>query len=114
MKIMNNQESFEREKKFHQILKMALKDCPELKASTIKKIIAEINPGFMDGLFAPRPYVKNLRYVGCRNEEQPCPNDDDFFEVGKTYQSIDFTGATYRIAGYGEKRIGASYFDEID
>lgn len=111
---MNNQESFEHEKKFHEILGMALKDCPELKASTLKKIIAEIDPDFVEGLFEPRPYVKNLRYVGCRNEEQSCTGDGDFFKIGKIYQSIDFTGATYKIAGYGEKRIGAAHFEEID
>ena len=34
--------------------------------------------------------------------------------VGEIYISIDFTGATYSIEGYGDSRIGSGYFDIVE
>ena len=39
---------------------------------------------------------------------------DNFFEVGKVYKSIDFTGATYTIEGAGNRRIGAALFEAVE
>jgi hypothetical protein len=112
---MAHTKGFEREKKFHLLLRLALSDSPAFKVATLKKIIAEINPEFMDGLFEPKHCVRKLQYLGCVCGEQPCPHEkDNFFEVGKVYQSIDFTGATYTIEGAGDRRIGSAYFEVIE
>jgi hypothetical protein len=112
---MKHTKGFEREDKFHVLLRIALSDCPTFKAATLKRIIAAINPEFMDGLFEPRPCIKKLKYRGCVCGEQPCPHEkDNFFEVGKVYQSVDFTGATYTIEGAGDRRIGSAYFELVE
>ena len=112
---MTHTKGFEREEKFHVLLRLALADSPTFKAATLKKIIAEIKPEFLDGLFEPRPCIKKLKYRGCVCGEQTCPHEkDNFFEVGKVYQSLDFTGATYSIEGAGSQRIGAAYFEVIE
>ena len=113
--IMKHTKGFEREEKFHILLRIALSDCPTFKAATLKKIITEIKPEFMDGLFEPRPCVRKLKYLGCVCDEKPCPHEkDSFLEVGKIYQSLDFTGATYTIEGASNRRIGSAYFEAIE
>ena len=112
----DHSEGFEKERLFHELLGMTLKKCPNFKASILREIIGAINPEFAKGLFDPRPCVRKLRYIGHARFEAP-PEDDthEFFEVGKIYESIDFNGATYTIAGYenGESRIGYVYFEWI-
>ena len=100
----------------HIILGQALRDCPVLKARTVKRIIAHVAPEFLEGLFESRPCVRKLKYIGCGCEESVCSHGAGFFKIGKIYESIDFTGATYTIEGYGSgtKRIGFSYFESID
>lgn len=106
--------NFEREEKFNELLQTARKNCPAFKAATLKKIIAGVNPAFLNGLFGPRPCTSKLEYTGGSCDKQPCADDaDDFFEVGKIYQAVDFTGATYAIKGAGGRRIGTAHFEEI-
>lgn len=112
-------EGFEKEKKFNEVLWEAVGECPSLKAKTVRKIIAQINPEFMEGLFSRRPCVRKLRYIGpCGNESDTCPNEveskDEFFKKGEIYESIDFTGGTYSIVGYGDRRIGYAHFEWVD
>ena len=108
MSLADHYEGFEKERKFHMILDQALGDCPTLKDRTVARIIAHIDPSFTAGLFEIRPTVRRLKYIGRGCAEVPCPHCDDFFEMGKLYESIDFNGATYTIKGYknGKKRIG--------
>jgi len=109
-------EGFEKEDKFHLILAQALADCPVLKARTVKRIIAHIDPSFTNDLFSVRPCIRKLKYIGCGCAESPCPHDiDNFFKEGEIYTSIDFNGGSYSIVGYGEgnKRIGCNYFELI-
>ena len=103
---------FEREEKFHELFAMARQDCPTLKGRTFKKILTELKPKFMNGLFEVRPCVRELRYRD-RSEEGIYPEEGGFFKVGEIYTSIDFTGATYSIEGYGDSRIGSGYFDIV-
>lgn len=108
-------EGFEKEGKFHFILAQAISDCPMLKARTVKKIIANIDPSFTEDLFVVRPCVRKLRYIGCGCVESTCPPGDSFFTEGAIYTSVDFNGGTYAIEGYedGKKRIGSAYFEWI-
>jgi hypothetical protein len=109
-------EGFEKEGKFNMILGQAICDCPVLKARTVKRIIAHIDPSFTEDLFADRPCVRKLQYIGCGCAKLPCPHgDDNFFKEGVIYKSIDFNGGTYAIGGYeeGKKRIGSAYFEWI-
>jgi len=110
----NHTEGFEKERLFHETLGKALENCPNFKAATLHEIIRAIHPEFDQGLFDVRPCVRKLRYIGYAGCEAP-PDDDthEFFEVGKIYESINFNGATYAIAGYEneETRIGYAYFE---
>ncbi len=54
-------EGFEMEGKFFLILVQAVSDCPVVKARTVKRIIAHIDPAFTEDLFAVRPCVRRLR-----------------------------------------------------
>jgi len=107
-------EGFENEERFHFILAQAMCDCPVLKARTIKRIIFHVAPDFLEGLFKTRPCRRKLRYVGCGCEEAECSHGHPYFRMGEVYESIDFNGATYRIEGYGERRIGAAYFEIVE
>lgn len=109
-------EGFEKERKFHIILGLALRDCPILKARTVKAIIGHVAPDFLEGLFEIRPCVRKLKYIGCGCEEVVCPHGHDFFKMGKIYESIDFSGGTYSIKGYedGKSRIGSAHFEWVD
>lgn len=83
------------------ILAQAMCDCPVLKARSVKRIIAHINSSFTDDLFAERPCMRKLRYIGCGCAESPCPHGtSDFFKEGEIYTSIDFNGGSYSIEGY--------------
>ena len=109
-------ESFEKEGKFNMILGQTLCDCPVLKARTVQRIIAHIDPFFTEDLFAVRPCVRKLRYVGCGCADSPCPHDiSHFFKEGEIYTSIDFNSGTYAIEACedGKTRIGAAYFEWI-
>jgi len=112
----DHQEGFEKERKLKIILHRAICDCPLLKARTVQRIIAHVAPEFAEGLFESRPCVRKLKYLGYGSEEFDCPSEDEFFQIGKLYESIEFNGATYTIKGYreGESRIGCAYFDWID
>jgi hypothetical protein len=109
----NHNEGFEKEQRFHDILSMARTECQYLKAGTVKNIIQEVCPEFLTGLSVARPCVRNLKYIGCSCDDESC-SDDEFFKIGEIYESIDYTGATYSIKGYGEKRIGSAYFEWVD
>lgn len=109
-------ESFEKEGKFNMILGQAICDCPVLKAHTVKRIIAHIDPSFTEDLFAVRPCIRKLLFIGCGCAESPCPHGTfDYFKEGEIYTSINFNGGSYAIEGYGngEKRIGCTYFERI-
>lgn len=112
---LDHYEGFERERKFHLILQQAVADCPVIKARTVKRIIAMVAPEFLEGLFEPRPCRRWLRYVGCGCEDPECLHGPSFFKVGQEYESIDFTGATYTIAGCPPEvgRVGAAYFERL-
>lgn len=110
---LDHQEGFERERRFHVILAQALRDCPTIQARTVKRIISHVAPDFLDGLFEARPCRRKLRYVGCGCEDAVCPHGDEFFRMGGEYESTDFTGATYSISGYGERRIGFHCFERL-
>lgn len=107
---------FEKERQFHIILGLALRDCPILQARTVKAIIGHVATDFLEGLFERRPCVRKLKYIGCGCEESVCPHGAGFFKIGKVYESIDFTGATYTIKGYKNDmaRIGSRHFEWID
>jgi hypothetical protein len=111
----DHQDGFEKERKFKQILYRAICDCPLLKSRTVQRIIACVAPEFAEGLFE-RPCVRKLRYIGYGSDEFDCPSEDEFFQIGKVCESIEFNGATYTIQGYrdGESRIGCAYFEWID
>jgi hypothetical protein len=112
----DHSEGFEKERLFHELLGMASEKCPNFKASILQEIIRAIHPEFDQGLFAVRPCVRKLRYIGYAAFTTPPEDDtDEFFEVGKIYESIDFNGATYTIAGYdeGQSPIGCAYFEWI-
>ncbi len=115
MNTRNQYEGFENEEKFQLVLEMAIRDCPLIMARTVKMIIAHYQPELVEKLFQIRKCQRRLRYIGCGCVEEKCPHGPDFFEHGKIYESIDFSGATYTIKGYenGEKRIGCVYFKWI-
>lgn len=109
-------EGFEKEELFHIVLRRALDDCPTIKARTIKRIIHQIAPDFMEGLFEAKPCVRKLRYVGCGDMccEFPtvdAPHDNGLV-LGQVYESELFNGATYKLkdrAGW----IGAAHFEWV-
>lgn len=112
---MKHSDGFEKEEKFFDLFVMARQDCPTLKSRTFKKILTELNPEFMEGLFERRPCVRKLRYRDHSSEERDI-EEGGFFKVGEIYTSIDFTGATYSIEGYGDgdNRIGSAHFDIVE
>ncbi|MDD3151158.1 MAG: hypothetical protein PHV68_10060 [Candidatus Gastranaerophilales bacterium] len=110
---MNHSDGFEKEEKFFELFVMARQDCPTLKTRTFKKILAELNPEFMANLFEIRPCVRKLRYRD-RSREERAIEDRGFFKVGGIYTSVNFTGATYSIEGYGDNKIGSGYFDIVE
>ena len=111
----DHQDGFEKESKFYEILYLARKENPIIMARTIRNIIWQVAPEFMKNLFEPRPCARKLKYIGCGCEEIKCPHGEDFFKLGEIYESIDFTGGTYSIKGYGEgNRIGFEYFEWIE
>ncbi len=112
----DHQDGFEKEKRFDLIFQQARRDCPILTVKTVKRIIARVAPEFVKGLFESRPCVRKLKYIGYRLEEPDCPPENEFFKIGKVYESIKFNGGTYTIKGYrgGESRIGCVYFEWID
>ncbi len=107
---------FEKEEKFHEILRQARSQCSVIMARTIKTIILHVNEEFMDGLFEIRPCVRRLRYVGCGCIECEFPNKksphNSFFKLGEVYESIDYNGGTYSFEGY-ERRIGSAHFEIV-
>jgi len=93
-----------------------MEECTGIQAKTIKKIIQHVAPDFLDGLFEIRPCVRKLKYVGCDCDTDECDTGGGYFKMGQVYESIDFTGATYTIKGYGngKARIGSCYFEWIE
>lgn len=68
------------------------------------------------------PCKRKLKYIGYDRWDEPDrselnSSEDDFFEYGKIYYSIDFNGATYSIEGYSAnndgKVIGCAFFEWI-
>lgn len=110
-------EGFEKEERFHLILRQALDDCPTIKARTVKRIIHQVAPDFMEGLFAPRPCVRRLRYVGCGDVCCEFPTEETPHEsvlvLGQVYVSELFNGATYKLKGR-EDWIGAAHFERVN
>jgi hypothetical protein len=108
-------EGFENEEKFNLVLGLAIRDCPVLMARTVEMIVAHYAPEVAEKLFEIRECRRRLRYVGCGCAEKVCPHGPDFFEHGRIYESINFTGATYMIKGYGDetRRIGCAYFEWV-
>lgn len=115
MSTRDHYEGFEEEEKFQTVLGLAIRDCPIIMARTVKNIIAHYQPEIVENLFEIRKCERRLRYIGCGCEEKECSHGPDFFEHGKIYESIDFSGATYSIKGYknGKRRIGSVYFEWI-
>ena len=109
-------EGFEKEERFHQILRRALDDCPTIKARTIKRIIHQVAPDFMEGLFVPRPCVRRLRYVGCGDVCCEFPTDDtphgSGLVLGQIYWSEFFNGATYKLKGR-DGWVGSAHFEWV-
>ena len=105
---------FEKEERFLKALYIATAKHADFKASTLKEIIAEIAPDFLDGLFEDRPCVRQLKFIGNQNFDDPPDGTgpNPFFEIGKTYESATFNGGTYTFEGY-ERRIGAAYFEVL-
>lgn len=107
---------FEKEEQFHMILQQAMDDCPTIKARTVKRIIYNVNPGFMDGLFEARPIVRKLLYVGCGNiccefSTDDAPHDNGLV-LNQIYESEQFNGASYKLKNR-KRWIGAAYFKWI-
>ena len=109
-------EGFEKEERFHLILRRALDDCPTIKARTVKRIIHQVAPDFMEGLFSPRPCVRKLRYVGCGDVCCEFPTEEAPHEgnlvLGQVYESEMFNGATYKLRDR-DVWIGAAHFEWV-
>ena len=106
---------FEKEVLFSEVLGR-LNDTHEgFKAKTLKEIISQFAPDFLDDLFEDRPCKRQLKYIGHKDFEIPSINHPThpFFEDGKIYLSRSFNGATYLIEGY-ERRIGSTYFQIVE
>lgn len=104
---------FEKEMLFRQAFSECRKAHDTFKAKTLKEALRIVSPEFMEGLFEPRPCIRQLKFIGNDNWEKDAPPDDFhlFFTYGKVYESIDFNGGTYRIMGYDDGRMGAGYFE---
>ena len=100
-----------------EVFSMVLRQYRGLKSFELKEILTHILVKFVKDLHKVRPCVRDLKYVGCEkyaHDDCDCESDK-FFEIGKTYKSIDFNGGTYSIEGYeaGKKRIGSAYFEVV-
>ncbi|MFH1886981.1 MAG: hypothetical protein ABIM40_09810 [Pseudomonadota bacterium] len=109
-------EGFEKEELFHLILNRALDDCPTIKARAVKRIIHQVAPDFMDGLFTPRPCIRRLRFVGCGEVCCEFPTSEAPHEnglvLGHVYESELFNGATYKLRDH-DGWIGAAHFEWV-
>ena len=115
MQTKSHYDEFEREMKFHEILAQARCTTPSISAKTVKEIIGSVCCDFLVGLFDVKPCVRKLKYVGNSKENNDSDNDKSFFKIGQIYESVNFTGATYLIKGYDQKRrIGSAYFERVD
>lgn len=107
-------EGFEKEELFHLILSRALDDSPTIKARTVKRIIHQVAPEFMDGLFTPRPCARRLRYIGCGDVCCEFPTSEAPHEkglvLGQEYESELFNGATYKLRDR-DVWIGSALFE---
>ncbi|ABW68508.1 hypothetical protein [Desulfosudis oleivorans] len=99
-------EGFRDEQKYDEVLWAAVDECYRFRARTVDKILSFILPELAERIFEVRPCTRKLKFIG-DGQEHP------YFEVGKIYESKDFTGATYSFADYqnGERRIGFCYFE---
>lgn len=95
---------WEREKRFHDGLRIGLQQNRDFKARTLSKIVKTIDPSFSKGLFEYHPCKRRLKYIG---------TPDAFFQIGEVYESIMFNGATYKFSGY-DGAIGYTYFEWVD
>ena len=105
---------FEREELFLQALVECRKKHSDFDAETLRSAIQIVCPESVDGLHEVRPCIRKLKFIGYANWGKDAPEDDfdPFFQVGNLYESVDFNGGTYLIAGH-ENRIGCCYFDII-
>jgi hypothetical protein len=99
----NHSNGWEKEKRFHEALRIGIQQHSNFKARTLSNIIKTIDPTFSKDLFKYRPCRRRLRYIG---------DLDSFFQVGKEYESTEFNGATYRFSGY-DRAIGYAYFEVV-
>ena len=109
------EDGFEREEFVMKVWVEARDECNDLKFGTFIRIIEQMCPDASAGLFARRPCVRRLKYIGYRDFKVSIEAPHQFFKLGKIYQSLTFNGGTYSIAEYedGEKLIGCAYFDRI-
>ena len=105
---------FEKEELFSQALVECRKTHSDFDAETLRVAIQIACLEFVDGLHEVRPCTRKLKFIGYTNWGEDAPEDDfdSFFEIGKIYESVDFNGGTYSIAGH-KNRIGCCYFDVI-
>jgi len=103
---------FKKEAAFKAIFRVIREYSPELRFQHLQRAIVTIAPSLVAGLFARKPCLRRLRYIGCTWYSES-PSNDEFFKVGQTYVSTTFNGATYTIQGYGKRPIGCAYFEWV-
>lgn len=115
MMSLDHCEGFEREALFHQVLARALRDCPAMKARTVRQMLRMVAPEFVEGLFGRRPCVRILRYIGRPSGEDAPGAVAPRLRLNRTYRSRDFNGATYTLEGgeEGGAVVGYAYFQRI-
>ncbi len=107
---------FDNERKFNQVFQQARIDNPSLKVHTIKRVIAHFAPYFTDCLFERRECHRKLKYVGTWYDDSESIHQEEYFQVGETYESETFNGGTYsfRLPNGGQERIiGCAYFEWV-
>lgn len=98
-------EGFEKEEAFRNALSLCP---PHMKAKHLVEIIQIICPAFLEGLFAERPCVRELRYVGLEGVDDV--SYDLPYRIGQVYVSEKFNGGGYVIAGH-DRTIGFAHFE---
>jgi len=106
---------FENERKFNDVFQQARIDNPSLKVHTVRKVIAHFAPYFTDNLFERRECRRKLNYVGMWYNDSECFHQEEYFQVGETYESETFNGGTYsfRLPNGEERIIGCAYFEWV-
>jgi len=115
MQIGDHSEGFEKEflinKLFHKVAELY----PSFYFWTdFKTLIELLNPELYEGAFRVRACRRTLRYIGhswLAEPERSQRDKESRYEIGAIYHSVDFSGATYCIEGYGARRVGYVYFE---